>query len=446
MNLHVNGNLALELPPGASRLPPTKKRTDPPADLAAQFIPDGARVLDLSETAAIQRLLPSACSYRRVIRAGKKRSSPACDLNSGEFPTAAASQCDVIVMLGTLERIADVENLFTHLRFSKRDIVLSYSATDLARNLDRSGFANHLSFCDLALLFDRYGFRIECTAPIDDTQVLMRLTPTEWFASLAPSSVAVISEDDDGSFSSRLGRQMIKSLLPSEAEVHYLTFRTLDNARENYDLAILGTGNGIFPALLGEQALDIVSRSRAAIGIFGTQGRRLISRPMFDRLIDRLDTWFARYEDDVLMYGRGRANVVHIGDWLIEEFPLTRAINDEPLVIGSEFGGEVALDRVIHAIQRHKQVYSTVPTALLCALTSAELAAYAETPAQQPDLAAGQFRSMLIDIFGRSFPEQKFFLVDRDAVTRYKARVHHNVAMAATRIGSILRNVAVAAV
>ena len=31
-----------------------------------------------------------------------------------------------------------------------------------------------MSFCDLALLFDRFGFRIECTAPVDDTQVLMR--------------------------------------------------------------------------------------------------------------------------------------------------------------------------------------------------------------------------------------------------------------------------------
>jgi hypothetical protein len=52
---------------------------------------------------------------------------------------------------------------------------------------------------------------------------------------------------------------------------------------------------------------------------------------------------------------------------------------------------------------------------------------------------------MLIDVFGRSYPEQKFFLVDRDAVTRYKARIHRNVAKVGARIGSILRNVAVAA-
>jgi hypothetical protein len=52
---------------------------------------------------------------------------------------------------------------------------------------------------------------------------------------------------------------------------------------------------------------------------------------------------------------------------------------------------------------------------------------------------------MLIDIFGRAFPEQKFFPVDRDAVARYKGRVHRNVAKVGARIGSILGNVTVAA-
>jgi hypothetical protein len=115
------------------------------------------------------------------------------------------------------------------------------------------------------------------------------------------------------------------------------------------------------------------------------------------------------------------------------------------LVVSIDLGQELPLDRAIRTIQQHKQVYSTEPAALLCALTSAELAAYAEVPARQPDLAAGQFRSMLIDIFGRAYPEKKFFMVDRDAVVRYKARVHRNVAKVGSRIGAILRNVAIAA-
>ena len=208
---------------------------------------------------------------------------------------------------------------------------------------------------------------------------------------------------------------------------------------------MLGTGNGLFPPLLGEDVFDIVSRAKAAVGIFGTQCRELIQRPALDRLIDRLDTWFARYEDDVLMYGRGRSNVAHLGNWFIDQFPLARASDDEPLVIGNEIGAELDLDRAIERIQRHKQVYSVLPTPLLCSFTSAEIAAYGEPPARQSNIPTAEFRSMLIDVFGRAYSEKKFFLIDRDAVTRYKARVHRNVAKVGARIGSILRNVAVAA-
>ena len=447
MNLHVNSNLALELPADPAHSEPARKiKSDPRAELAAQFIPSGARVLDLSADTALQRLLPGGCNYRGLNRAGKKRAAAAIDLNV-EFPAEAASQCDVIVMLGVLERIADVENLFTHLRFCKRDIVLSYSATDLAKDIDRSarGFVNHMGFYDLAQLFDRYGFRIECTAPIDETQVLMRLTPTEWLSPIVSCNVAVISGDDGSDFSGRLGRHVINGLLPGEAEVDHLTFRTLGAARDSYDLIVLGTGNGLFPPLLGDEVFKILSRAKTAIGIFGAQCRELTPRPALDRVIERLDTWFARYEDDVLMYGRGRSNVVHLGDWLIDQFPLTRASNDEPLVVSIDLGQDLPLDRAIRTIQQHKQVYSTEPAALLCALTSAELAAYAEVSSRQPDLAAGQFRSMLIDVFGRAYPEKKFFMVDRDAVVRYKARVHRNVAKVGSRIGAILRNAAVAA-
>jgi Methyltransferase domain len=446
MNLHVNTNLTLEFPPDIATRSSPKKKADTRAALAAQFIPSGARVLDLGGGTALRSQLPNGCHYRAIDRRAHENDSLVTDLNAGDFPTGAASQCDVIVMLGVLEHIVDLESLFTHLRFCKHDIILSYPATDLTKDLDRTslGYVNHLSFFDLALLFDRYGFRIECTTPIDGSQVLMRLTPTEWLAPVGSCNVAVIS-DETGSFSARLGCQIINALLPGETEVHHLTTRTLNEARSNYDLVVLGIGNGLFPMLLGEDLLDVISRGNAAIGIFGTQGRELISRPAMDRLIERLDTWFARYEDDVLLYGRGRNNVVHVGDWLIDQFPLTRPINNEPLVVGGEPGQELALDRAIRTIQDHKQVYSTVPAALLCALTSAELAAYAEAPAQQPGLASGQFRSMLIDVFGRAFPEQKFFLVDRDAVARYKGRVHRAVAKVGARIGSILRNVAVAA-
>ena len=64
MALFVNSNLALELPADVDR-PSTSagKRPDPRAELAAQFIPAGARVLDLGASSALRTLLPNGCSY-----------------------------------------------------------------------------------------------------------------------------------------------------------------------------------------------------------------------------------------------------------------------------------------------------------------------------------------------------------------------------------------------
>jgi hypothetical protein len=450
MNLQVNRNLALEpIADFEPRTDPDVLAVDARAELAAQFIPAGSRVLDLSGGGPnLKRLLPIGCSYQACERMASGPGTIICDFNAGDFPTQAAGQSDIMVMLGVLEQIADVESFFTHLRFCKQNIVLSYCATDLTAGRDRAalGFVNNLSFYDLARLFDRYGFRIECTAPVGDIQVLMRLTPTERLMPVAPCSVAVVSYKDIGNFGDRLGFHMINALLPGEAEVHHLTFNSLNQARDQYDLVVLGIGNSLFQPLLGDDVLDIVSRGKAAIGIFGTQYRELIPRPAMDRLLDRLDTWFARNEDDVLLYGRGRKNVVHLGDWLIDQFPMTMASDDEPLQIGDEVLTELPLDRLIQAIQLHKNVYSARLRPLLCALTSAELVAYAEQPSiQMPDIVSGKFRSMLIDIFGRSYPEKKFFIVDRDAVRRYKARVHQNIGKVAATIDAVLRNVALAA-
>jgi Methyltransferase domain len=334
MALFVNSNLALELPADPDR---QLTKSDPRAELAAQFIPAGARVLDLGVSPALRTLLPNGCSYVGAGQTGKKRRARAADLSVDEFPTEAATRADVIVMLGVLEHVKDIESLFTHLRFCKRDMLVSCYPTDLAKNGERAqGLVNRMSLCDLALLFDRYGFRIESTAPVDESQMLMRLTPMERLAPVASRNVAVISGDDTNDLAARLGRQLINAVLPGECRVHHLTAGMLDQAQQNYDLVILGVGSSLFPPLLGDAVVDVISRAKAAIGIFGTQGRELIARPAFDRILDRLDTWFARYEDDVLIYGRGRNNTVHAGDWLIDQFPLARATNGEPLVINGD--------------------------------------------------------------------------------------------------------------
>jgi hypothetical protein len=431
MNAHVS-NLALDTAYDSLVQPLDLPQTDRRAEIAAQFISAGSRVLDLSAAPGLENLLPHGSSYQAA--AGF----------AAEFPTNAAAQSDIIVMLGALERTADVENLFTHLRFAKQDVVLSYCATDLGGR--RSSFVNHLSFYDLALLFDRYGFRIECTTPISAGEMLMRLTPTDRLMPVAACTVAVMSFGDDDTFGERLGAQMINALLPGEAEVHHLNLKTLQEARHQYDLVVLGTGNSLFQPLLNGEVLELLGRGKSTIGIFGTQYRELLPRPAVERVIERLDTWYARSEDDVLMYGRGRSNVVHLGDWIIDQFPLNRGFETAPLTIGPETGVELPLDRIMKVIQSHREVHSERLAPLLCALTSADYASYEETAsAHQPGIVSGRFRSMLMDIFGRSYPEKELFMVDRDAVRRYKARVHRNVTMVGERIDTLLRNVAVAA-
>ncbi len=416
---------------------------DARAQFAAQFIPAGARVLELNcGRKALARYLPNGCEYSGCDLIARDEDTTVCDLNAGEFPTAQAANADVIVMLGALETIVDVESLFTHLRFCKRDVVLSYCARDLTGKCDAAalGWVNHFSYFELARLFDRFGFRIECTAPVDSAQALIRLAPAERILASAPCRVAVVSDGGD-TFGGRLRLAMINALLPGEAEVEHLSFANLSAACGPYDLAVIGTGGGLFQPLLDDALIDFLGRAKASIGIFGTQYRELIPRARAARLIERLDAWFARHQDDMLMYGRGHAHAAHLGDWLIDCFPLARASDDAPLALGDETGGACAIED----IQRHKRVFATEPEALLCALTAAETAGFADRPsAQAPGIVSGAFRSMLVDIFGRSYPERDYFLVDRDAVARYKARVHGNVAALRRRVDAILRNVAAA--
>lgn len=451
MALHVNANLALKIVHDEARRTAASPQPDLRAQLAAQFIPAGARILDLGGGGgeALRDLVPFGCAYEAVDRLTHGKGSLIHDLTGAEFPTRAATESDIIVMLGQLEQVSDLDGLFTHLRFCKQDVIVSYCPTDLSGGAAREarGFANHMGYADLVRLFDRYGFRIECTAPVSDTEMMFRLTPTARVAPVAACDVAVISESDAGNFGDRLGVQMINGLLPGEARIHHMTFaglrESLATARESYDLVIVGVGNSMFRPLIGDDILHILSRAKSAIGIFGTAYRELIPRPMIERVIDRLDVWYAPYADDAMLYGRGRSNAVHLGDWTIGQFPLTRARLDEPLQIGANIGGEIPLDRTIELIQRHRKVYSARLHPLLCALTSAEYVAYAEEASgPMPGVVSGKFRSMLVDVFGRAFPEREFFMVDGDAVARYKARVHANVADMRTRIAAMLRNVA----
>jgi hypothetical protein len=452
MAFPINRNLALEKKTDIERWSnqdALEPAWDARAAVAAAFVPTGARVLDLGcGRMALRGLLPQDCIYRPCDLVARDRDTIVCDLNAGGFPAEAAAEADIVTLLGVLEYVVDADALFANLQRSRCDVVLSYCPTDFSAAVDRPslGWISHFGLVELAALFDRHGYRVERSERIDDLQLMIRLRPADQVAPLAPCSVAVLSHFDVGNFGDRLGYHMINALLPPQAEVHHLAFNALHQAQPRYDLVVLGIGNSIYHRVLNDSTLDVLGRGKAAIGIFGTQYRELMQRPLLNRVLDRLDTWFARHEEDLLHYGRGRANAVHLGDWLIDQFPMARGTEDALLKIERDEREEMPLDRVIQRIQRHKNVYSERLHPLLCALTSAELVAYLEQrDTGSPLIATGKFRGMLIDIFGRTFPERNFFEVDRAAVTRYKARVRANMARLGERLDAVLRNVATAA-
>ncbi len=383
---------------------------DPRATLAAQFIPAGARVLELG-AASLQSHLPLGCAYR----------NSRVDALSGSLATKA----DIVVLLGAFAVGPQAAGLLAELARIGRPLLVSARTNDEAR------------FYDLVRLIDRSGFRIQASAPLGDGEMVMRLAPAKKIMPLAPCSVAVLS--GNMSFAERLAGQMINALLPGEADVHHVNLGDLGAARNRYDLVVLGTGQGLFHPLFAEQTLALVKSGRVAIGIFGTLDRDVLPRAAFSRLIDRLDVWYARNEDDVLLYGRKRDNVVHLGDWLIGQFPLGQARDSGIFTVGEDTLRDLPLDRAIESIQRHKTVFARSLAPLLCALTTADSVGYAD------DAATGEFRSLLTDMFGRSYPEHEFFEVDRDAVMRYRARVHRNVVLLRARIDALLRGNAAAA-
>ena len=140
MALQPHGNLARAADAARWSAQQTSEPAhDERAQFAAQFIPAGARVLELNcGRMPLRRYLPNGCEYRGCDLTAREVDTVVCDLNAGEFPTKEAASADVIVMLGVLETIVDVESFFTHLRFCKRDVVLSYCARELTGSCDRA--------------------------------------------------------------------------------------------------------------------------------------------------------------------------------------------------------------------------------------------------------------------------------------------------------------------
>ncbi len=396
---------------------------DDRATQAAGFLPAGATVMDLGcGRMSLERALPPGCRYVPCDLVARDDRTLLCDFNRQPVPKPAG--VTHIAALGVLEYLQEPRAFLGQLREFGVPVVLSYCPTDFTGHLDRRalGWINHLSLRELTEELSAAGFHLQSCLQPDSNQVLLRATPAE--ARLAVRKrVLVMSYNNCGNFGDRLGFHVLSSLMPAAAEVHFGDFRPWHVPEGDFDLLVLGLGNSIFHPILTAPLLDLVRRIPRTVGIFGTQYREAIDARRMAKLLDRLTVWFARTEEDLLLYGSGRPNAVHLGDWLISGFPLTRWTRDETLRVGAEIWNDLPLDRTIQTIQSYRNVISERIHPLLCALTSAERVAYLEQREDGSGRESGKFRSLLIDVFGRTWPESVAFEFPREAVAAYRARV-----------------------
>ncbi|MGB6744231.1 MAG: tetratricopeptide repeat protein [Terracidiphilus sp.] len=411
------------------------------AKFAADYIPSGAAVLDLGcGRMALEKFLPSDCRYIPCDLVRRDARTIVCDFNAGSYPDAQAQDADMVSFLGVLEYVFDPLKFLSHVREWKHPVVMSYCATDgiggreHRRNL---GWVNDFSYNELVGLLGQAGFSIQRADRADSVQWLFRLQPHAP-AAAKPKRVGVLSFNNHGNFGDRLGYHLLNDILPANAEVTQLMLKPWTPSEETYDLLIVGIGNSMFGPYLDDNLLSLVDRSSAAIGIFGTQYHAALPKTMLNALLNRLEHWYARYEDDVLRYGRGLGHVSHLGDWLIKAFPMTRPTVQEKLVVGNEIWNDLPLDRTIQKIQQHATVFSTRLHPLLCALTSADKVGYQEQREDGGELISGKFRAMLLDVFGRTYTEGEFFDVDRSQVLIYKHYVETQVSQLQTHLRSML--------
>ena len=253
--------------------------------------------------------------------------------------------------------------------------------------------------------------------------------------------VHVITYNNIGNFGDRLGYHLLNDILPAQCQVSWGTLKPFTPVPKDVDLLIVGIGNSLFGGLLDQNLLNAVKSAKASIGIFGTQYREKLPTENLSELLDHLTWWYARYEEDILFYGNDRSNISHLGDWLINAFPISSGAEDQILTIGDEILQELPLDRTIQKIQRYRSVVSTRLHPLLCAFTSADVVSYVEQREGGNDNAiqSGKFKSLLLDVFGEVYPEGAPWKVNRTKVMQYKQKVRSNTDLMRKHIQELLK-------
>ena len=110
-----------------------------------------------------------------------------------------------------------------------------------------------------------------------------------------------------------------------------------DDPKDTYDLVIIGNGHSIFTKTLSDDFLKFIQKNKTCLGIFGLQYKEALEKDKINRLFDSLDYWFARNIDDLNYIGDTNTSSTHLGDWLINSFPMTKWDIDKELIIKPGF-------------------------------------------------------------------------------------------------------------
>lgn len=352
----------------------------------ACYFPDGASIALLGNAQGIAERLPAQCSLVSF-----EEETLATDTKSLSFASH-------ILLLDDWSTHQDMFTRLERLREIKQPLIL----------------VTGLASLELSEILTETGWHCRSTETVGSRTIALLSKGRQ----IAPprKRIALIATKGSRHFSAALRLRLVNSVLPPGTELSVIDIGEIEKAEPHFDLAIVGTGGDLASTQISEGLIAFLEQVPRAIGLFGIR-QRDCQNEKIARLLDRLFLWGARHEQDVLLYGRGRGNVLHFGDWLIDAFPMASGTHANTLQLGNTAMLEPA-ENVLAQLRNHHRAAVGHPDLLLAALCHcAELSFHDEQ-----NQAAGRFRALLIDVLGRSYAENETIVVDREAVMAYKAR------------------------
>src|SRR5262249_4217468 len=146
------------------------------------------------------------------------------------------------------------------------------------------------------------GCLVRCSLPMGEDERVICVTAKP-DATLREFDVVTLSWASLPNFGDRLGVPLIDQLLPAHATVRHERRAAPSLLERPIDLLVLGLGYSVFQPMLTSDLMRLVDHSHHVIGIFGTQYRQSLDRSLLKALLRRLDVWYARYYEDLLLYG-----------------------------------------------------------------------------------------------------------------------------------------------